>query len=73
MPSDPPQIALYWQERAGPPVSPPAEKGFRSWLIELSMVLELASEVHITYEPGGVVCDVSAPAFAAWSNGVEAT
>ncbi|WP_165820313.1 sensor histidine kinase [Microvirga sp. KLBC 81] len=72
-PGDPPQLALRWQEHGGPPVSPPAQKGFGSRLIERSLALELAGEVHITYEPSGLVCDVSAPVPAAWENGVEAT
>ena len=30
-------------------------------LIERSLALELAGEVHIAYEPSGVVCDVVCP------------
>jgi two-component sensor histidine kinase len=71
-PSDPPHLALRWQERSGPPVSPPSQKGFGSRLIERSLALELAGEVHISYEPNGVLCDISAPLPAAWNNGVEA-
>lgn len=72
-PGDPPQLALRWQERGGPPVSPPpAQKGFGLRLIERNPGFELAGEVHITYEPGGVGCDVSAPVTAEWLNGVEA-
>ncbi|MBD2746650.1 sensor histidine kinase [Microvirga sp. BT688] len=70
-PSDPPQLALRWQERGGPPVSPPALTGFGWRLIERSLAFELAGEVHITYEPGGVGCNVSAPLTAEWPNGVE--
>ncbi len=71
-PGDPPHLALRWQEHGGPLVSPPAQKGFGSRLIERSLALELAGEVHVTYEPSGVVCDVSAPVPAAWEVGVEA-
>jgi PAS domain S-box-containing protein len=71
-PGDPPHLALRWQERSGPPVSPPSQKGFGSRLIERSLALELAGEVHISYEPNGVLCDISAPLPAAWKNGVEA-
>ena len=41
-------------------------------LIERSLALELAGEVHIAYEPSGAVCDVSAPIPVALENGVEA-
>lgn len=58
---DPPRLGLRWQESGGPPVSPSPEKGFGSRLIERSLALELGGEVHISYEPGGVVCDVRAP------------
>jgi len=71
-PGDPPHLALRWQEHGGPLVSPPAQTGFGSRLIERSLALELAGEVHVTYEPSGVVCDVSAPVPAAWEVGVEA-
>lgn len=60
-PADPPCLALRWQESGGPRVSPPREKGFGSRLIERSLALELGGEVHISYEPGGVVCDVKVP------------
>ena len=60
-PGDPPHLALRWQEHGGPLVSPPAQKGFGSRLIERSLALELAGEVHVTYEPSGVVCEVCAP------------
>ena len=65
-------VSLRWQERGGPPVSPPAQQGFGLRLIERSLALELAGEGHIAYEPSGVVCDVSAPVPVAWENGVEA-
>ena len=65
-------VSLRWQERGGPPVSPPAQQGFGLRLIERSLALELAGEVHIAYEPSEVVCDVSAPVPVAWENGVEA-
>jgi len=60
-PGDSPNLTLRWQESGGPPVVPPKEKGFGSRLIERSLALELGGEVHISYEPRGVVCDVSAP------------
>ena len=35
--------------------------GFESRLIERSLATELAGEVHLTYEPNGIVCLVRAP------------
>ena len=60
-PGDPPHLIFRWQERGGPLVSPPTQKGFGSRLIERSLALELAGEVKITYDPAGVVCEVCAP------------
>jgi PAS domain S-box-containing protein len=60
-PNDQPHLILRWQERGGPLVSPPSRKGFGSRLIERSLAMELAGEVRITYDPTGVICDVSAP------------
>ena len=60
-PGEPPHLIFRWQERGGPLVSPPTQKGFGSRLIERSLALELAGEVKITYDPAGVVCEVCAP------------
>ena len=58
---DPPHLILRWQERGGPLVSPPEQKGFGSRLIERSLALELGGDVKITYDLAGVVCEVKAP------------
>jgi PAS domain S-box-containing protein len=60
-PNDPPHLILRWQERGGPPVVPPEQKGFGSRLIERSLALELGGDVTITYDPAGVLCEVKAP------------
>ncbi len=59
-PGDPPHLTFRWQERGGPLVSPPARTGFGSRLIERSLAAELGGKVQITYDPAGVVCEVSA-------------
>ena len=46
-------IQLHWQEQGGPPVRPPAHKGFGSRLIEHSF-----EKAHIDYAPGGVACTI---------------
>lgn len=55
------QVRLRWQERGGPPVSPPGHKGFGSRLIERMLAQELDGEVSLSYEPGGAVCEIVMP------------
>ena len=54
-------VRLRWQERGGPPVMPPVRKGFGSRLIECGLAQELDGEVHLNYEPEGVVCQIVMP------------
>jgi PAS domain S-box-containing protein len=54
-------IRLRWQESGGPPVTPPGRKGFGSRLIECGLAHELDGEVHLNYEPEGVVCQIVMP------------
>jgi PAS domain S-box-containing protein len=54
-------LSLQWQEKEGPPVTPPTRKGFGTRLIERSLALELGGEVNIAYEPSGVVCTLATP------------
>jgi PAS domain S-box-containing protein len=55
------RIRLRWQESGGPPVMPPGRKGFGSRLIEGGLAQELDGEVHLDYEPEGVVCQIVMP------------
>jgi two-component sensor histidine kinase len=50
------RLTLHWEERGGPPVSPPARKGFGSRLIAASLRSDLAGEARIDYRPTGLVC-----------------
>jgi two-component sensor histidine kinase len=43
---------------------PPGRKGFGSRLIEGGLAHELDGEVHLNYEPEGVVCQIVMPALA---------
>jgi PAS domain S-box-containing protein len=54
-------IRLRWQESGGPPVMPPGRKGFGSRLIGCGLAQELDGEVHLNYEPEGVVCQIVMP------------
>lgn len=56
-----PRLHLRWQEMGGPPVSKPSRRGFGSRLIERGLAAELGGRVEIAYEPGGVICDLTAP------------
>jgi two-component sensor histidine kinase len=52
---------LRWEEQGGPPVTPPARKGFGSVLIEQVVPAELRGEAQIAYAPTGVVYRIDAP------------
>ncbi len=50
------RLRLIWQECDGPPVRPPAKKGFGSRLIERGLFG--AGSTVLDYEPGGVYCSL---------------
>lgn len=52
---------LDWQERNGPPVAPPANKGFGTRLIERSLAGFIGSRTDIAYPPEGLRCAIEAP------------
>ena len=54
-------ISLSWAEVGGPPVQPPARRGFGSTLIERALAMETGGRATLRYLPGGVVCDVFLP------------
>lgn len=58
------RLRLRWQESGGPPVRPPARKGFGSRLIECSIAAELTGRVALAFDPAGLVCDMDVPAAA---------
>jgi PAS domain S-box-containing protein len=51
-------LSLRWQERDGPPVVPPARKGFGSRLIERLLAPEMNGRSTIIYDPEGVTCQI---------------
>lgn len=55
------RLSLTWRETGGPPVAPPARRGFGSRLIERSVRHDLAGEAELRYEPGGLVAEFSIP------------
>jgi two-component sensor histidine kinase len=56
------RLVLRWQEKGGPPVTPPSRKGFGSRVIERGLAHELEGTVHLDYPADGVVCTINFPA-----------
>jgi two-component system, chemotaxis family, CheB/CheR fusion protein len=55
------RLRLRWEERGGPAVEPPTEKGFGTRLIERACTYELEGEVELEYAPAGLCCEVVFP------------
>ncbi|MCW8086029.1 sensor histidine kinase [Sabulicella glaciei] len=47
-------ITLSWREQGGPPVSPPAERGFGSELVDATVVAQLGGCVEEEWAPDGL-------------------
>lgn len=56
------RLILHWQEKDGPPVAPPSQKGFGSNVIERGLAHELQGKVHLDYRPDGLICAMNFPA-----------
>lgn len=54
-------FSVRWEERGGPPVTPPTRTGFGSLMIQRLLGSYLGGEVQLRYAPDGVVCEISAP------------
>ena len=54
-------LELVWTESGGPPVLPPARRGFGSELIQGTIGFELHGVVDADYRPQGLVCRLSFP------------
>jgi two-component sensor histidine kinase len=54
-------VLIAWRERSGPPVRPPARRGFGSRLLEQGLVREFGGEVRLDYLPAGLECRIRLP------------
>jgi two-component sensor histidine kinase len=58
-------LRLKWTESGGPPVKERERKGFGSTVIERGLMLELEAEVHLNFNPSGLICAMEIPLSAA--------
>jgi two-component sensor histidine kinase/PAS domain-containing protein len=54
-------VRLRWEERGGPQITPPTEKGFGSRLIEQASTLQLKGSVELDYATEGLTCCIVFP------------
>jgi PAS domain S-box-containing protein len=54
--ADPEKLTIRWTEQGGPPVTPPARRGFGSRLLERGLAAELGGRVEMDFAPGGLRC-----------------
>jgi PAS domain S-box-containing protein len=55
------RLRLEWRECDGPPVAPPARRGFGSRLIERGLAAEMGGRVELQFQPDGLACVIDAP------------
>ena len=55
------RLRLVWREEGGPPVAPPARRGFGTRMIERALAAELGGSARIDFPPEGISCTVEAP------------
>ena len=52
-------LQLDWEESGGPPVAPPAQKGFGSRLLEELVARDLGGGTELNYDAAGLRCSIS--------------
>lgn len=55
------RLLLSWTENGGPPVTPPAHRGFGSRVLERGLAHELEGSVQLDYRPNGLICTIDIP------------
>lgn len=53
-------FSFLWQETGGPPASIPERQGFGLRMIERALSADLEGKVTIDFEPGGIICRITA-------------
>src|SRR3546814_5922491 len=53
------RLRMKWVERGGPPVTPPARRGFGTRMIERGLAAELGGKAEILFKPEGLECVVA--------------
>ncbi|MGH7210599.1 MAG: sensor histidine kinase, partial [Acetobacteraceae bacterium] len=56
-----PRLRLLWTEVGGPPVAPPARRGFGSRLLERGLAMELNGGARLHFDPAGLRCEIEFP------------
>lgn len=56
-----PLLRLRWQERGGPPVTAPQERGFGTQLIRRAFAFELGGTADLVFEPQGLRLEATFP------------
>jgi len=54
------RLHLVWAEHGGPPVAPPARRGFGTRMIERALAADVEGEAKLEFLPEGVVCRIEA-------------
>jgi two-component sensor histidine kinase len=54
------RLVVEWKEKGGPPVEPPARRGFGSRLIERGLAGDLGGTARLAFEPDGLRCTIEA-------------
>jgi two-component sensor histidine kinase len=54
------RLRLVWQEIGGPRVEPPSRRGFGSRLIERGLAADLGGAAALSFDPGGLSCEIEA-------------
>jgi two-component sensor histidine kinase len=62
-------LKLVWEEKGGPPVTPPKGSGFGRAMIENVVGRALGGDVMLTFPPKGVRCEIVIPSAQVISQG----
>jgi PAS domain S-box-containing protein len=62
-------LSVEWQERGGPPVTPPARRGFGMRLMERCIEADLRGALDLVFEPNGVCCRMTFPVSSCATHG----